>query len=312
MENCAFRQKDAPGKTPNRHVIIAHKGFKDAPGRYDGEYKSVMKIAASTYLNSAPLVFSFAQGKLRDQFTFIGDAAPARCAAMLAAGQCDVALIPVIEYQRISGIKIIPEIAVASKNQVRSVLLAARRPLEEVRVVALDSSSRTSQTLVKILFARRYGTMPQFIERTPDPEVMCENMFETGGAALVIGDPAMQLGAHAGDLGLQVYDLAEEWREMTGLPFVFAIWAVRDNAIKERPGLVHEMLAAKIEGISQIDLIASQYADQLQLPEASLRSYLRDNVNYDLDQENIAGIMKYFKLGKDEGLIPNVRELVIC
>jgi chorismate dehydratase len=271
-----------------------------------------MKIAASTYLNSAPLVYSFANGKLRNRYTFIGDAAPARCAVMLSSGLCDVALIPVIEYQRIPGIKIIPEIAVASKNKVRSVLLAARRPLVEVRTVTLDTSSRTSQTLVRILFARRYGNMPQFLECAPDPEIMCENMFENAEAALVIGDPAMQLGAHADELGLRVYDLAEEWRDMTGLPFVFALWAARDDIVNERPNLAQEMLAAKNEGTSQIDLIASQYAADLNLSEESLRSYLHDNVNYDLDQENIAGMMKYFNLAKEERLIPKVREPVLC
>lgn len=137
-------------------------------------------------------------------------------------------------------------------------------------------------------------------------------MFENGEAALVIGDPAMQLGAHADELGLRVYDLAEEWHDLTGLPFVFAFWAVRDDVVNDRPNLPYEMLAAKNEGISQIDLIASHYATELKLPEESLRSYLRDNVNYDLDQENIAGIMKYFNLVKEEGLIPKVRELELC
>src|SRR5690349_19429294 len=102
-----------------------------------------MRIAASTYLNSAPLVYSFAQGALRRDYTFLGDAAPSRCAAMLGRGECEIALIPVIEYQRISGLQIIPEVAVASKKRVRSVLLATRGPLDAVRQVTLDPSSRT-------------------------------------------------------------------------------------------------------------------------------------------------------------------------
>src|SRR5438128_2657299 len=115
--------------------------------------RSSMRIAASTYLNSAPLVYSFAQGALRRRYNFLGDAAPSRCAAMLTRGECEIALIPVIEYRRIPGLRIIPEIAVASKGRVRSVLLAARCPLEDVRHVTLDPSSRTSQALVRILFA---------------------------------------------------------------------------------------------------------------------------------------------------------------
>lgn len=268
-----------------------------------------MRIAASTYLNSAPLVYSFAQGQFRQRYTFVGDAAPSRCAAMLAAGQCDIALIPVIEYQRIPGLRLIPEIAVASKSRVRSVLLAARRPLEEACRVTLDTSSRTSQTLVKILFARRYHAQPIFSERTPDAKVECENMFESSDAALVIGDPAMRLAASADQLGVRIYDLAEEWRAMTGLPFVFAVWAVREDAAEHAPSLVQDFLAAKREGLHVLEQIAAQYARELGLPQDDLLSYLRDNVNYDLDAENVAGMRRYFELAAELNLIPEPREL---
>ncbi len=268
-----------------------------------------MRIAASTYLNSAPLVYSFAQGSLRRRFTFIGDAAPARCAAMLAAGQCEIALIPVIEYQRIPNLRIVPEVAVASKNRVRSVLIASRRPLEAVRTLALDASSRTSQALVKILFQRRHGFLPEFTERAPDAAINCENMLEGADAALVIGDPAMRLEAAAPQLGLRIYDLAEEWRAMTGLPFVFAVWAVRADMGADAPSLTRDFLAAKLEGLDHVEQIATQYAADLALPRSELLAYLRDNVNYDLDEENIAGLRLYFDLARDCGLIPQSQPL---
>ncbi|HMV48651.1 MAG TPA: menaquinone biosynthesis protein [Blastocatellia bacterium] len=268
-----------------------------------------MRIAASTYLNSAPLVHSFVQGTLRHHYEFLGNAAPSKCAAMLAAGQCEIALIPVIEYQRIPGLRLIPEIAVASKQQVRSVLLAARRPLEEAREVTLDTSSRTSQALVRILFAHRYKLQPVFRERTPDANVECENMLEGGDAALVIGDPAMRLSASAQRLGVRIYDLAEEWRTMTGLPFVFAVWAVREDACQDSPALVRDFLEAKREGQSKLEEIAAQYVSDLELPQEDLLGYLRDNVNYDLDTENIAGMRRYFDLAYELGVIPEVREL---
>ncbi len=268
-----------------------------------------MRIAASTYLNSAPLVYSFARGALRRRFTFIGDAAPARCAAMLAAGQCEVALIPVIEYQRIPDLRVIPEVAVASKNRVRSVLITSRRPLEEVRTLTLDTSSRTSQALVKILFWRRYGFLPEFTERTPDASVRCENMLEASDAALIIGDPAMRLEASARQMDLRIYDLAEEWRAMTGLPFVFAVWAVREETIAGAPSLAGEFIAAKREGIDHIGQIATHYAGELELPRDELLDYLRNNVNYDLDEENTAGMRLYFDLACECGLIPEARGL---
>lgn len=263
-----------------------------------------MRIAASTYLNSAPLVYSFSQGSLRHKYEFLGDAAPSRCAAMLAAGQCEIALIPVIEYQRIPGLQIIPDVAVASKQQVRSVLLASRHPLQEAERVVLDTSSRTSQTLVKILFERRYSSRPVFIERTPDFAADCENMLEDCDAALVIGDPAMRLAASAKQFGVRIYDLAEEWRMMTGLPFVFAVWAASPDVAKEQASIARDFLSAKSEGLARLEQIATDYSVELKLPQSDLLDYLQRNVNYCLDAENLAGLQHYFDLAAESGFIP--------
>lgn len=268
-----------------------------------------MRIAASTYLNSAPLVYSFAQGSLRDRYTFIGDAAPSRCAALLAEGQADIALIPVIEYQRIAGLKLIPNVAVASKGKVRSVLLAARGPLETVQTVTLDTASRSSQALVKILLTKRYRVQPRFVERTPDAAQRCENMLEASDAALVIGDPALRLAAMAEQLGVRIYDLAEEWRVLTGLPFVFAVWAVRADAVIEASTLVRDFQVAKLEGIGKLEELAATYAAQLQFPYEDLLSYLRENVNYDLDDENRAGMQQYFEFAYEADLLAELRPL---
>ncbi|HEY6404202.1 MAG TPA: menaquinone biosynthesis protein [Blastocatellia bacterium] len=277
-----------------------------------------MRIAASTYLNSAPLVYSFTQGFLRKKYDFIGDEAPSRCAEMLRAGQCEIALIPVIEFQRIPGLRIVPDIAVASKKRVRSVLIASRRPLEEVRTLTLDPASRTSQALVRILFQRRYGFLPESMERTTRPSVnpwnllgnLLGNLFDGADAALVIGDPAMKLAAVAPSLDLKIYDLAEEWRAMTGLPCVFAVWAAREEVCDKASGLVEDLIAAKREGIDHIDRIATQYAAELELPLSDLLDYLSDNVNYDLDEENLLGMANYFDLAREYGLVPQTRSML--
>jgi len=275
-----------------------------------------MRIAASTYLNSAPLVYSFTQGFLRKKYDFIGDEAPSRCAEMLLAGECEIALIPVIELQRIPGLRIAPEIAVASKKRVRSVLIASRRPLEEVRSLTLDPASRTSQTLVKILFLRRYGFLPECAERATGPLVEVRNLFDTADAALVIGDPAMRLEASARSLDLKIYDLAEEWRAMTGLPFVFAVWAAREDicdrapGLPSLPGLVNDLIAAKREGVDHLEQIATQYASELELPRGELLDYLSQNVNYDLDDENLRGMGAYFDLAHECGLIAQPRPML--
>lgn len=269
-----------------------------------------MRIAASTYLNSAPLVYSFVQGAMRHQYSFLGDAAPSRCAAMLAANQCEIALIPIIEYQRIPGLRIIPDIAVASKRRVRSVLLVARCPLQDVRRVTLDPSSRTSQALARILFANYYQVQPVFSQRQPNAAV---ELPEPGDAALIIGDPAMRLAASAKEQGKQpevrIYDLAEEWQMMTGLPFVFAVWAMRESLCEKEGMIARDFLAAKQEGLGMLKEIAAQYAVELKLPQDDLLSYLQSNVNYDLDQENIAGINRYFELAEQLELIPAAQPL---
>src|SRR5215475_8319265 len=280
-----------------------------------------MRIAASTYLNSAPLVYSFTQGHLHKKYDFIGDTSPSRCAEMLRSGECEIALIPVIEFQRIPGLRIVPEVAVASKNRVRSVLIASRRPLEEVRVLTLDPASRTSQALVKILFMRRYGFLPECAERSIEvsvklrslPDNPPQNLFDGADAALVIGDPAMRLAAAAPKLDLEIYDLAEEWRAMTGLPFVFAVWAASEDAcaggsgLPGMSGISDDFIAAKREGVDQIERIATQYAAELELPRSELLDYLSLNVNYDLDDENLLGMATYFELAHECGLIAQPR-----
>jgi chorismate dehydratase len=268
-----------------------------------------MRIAASTYLNSAPLVYSFTQGLFRKKYEFIGDEAPSRCAEMLLTGQCEIALIPVIETQRIPDLRIIPGVAVASKKRVRSVLIASRRPLAEVRTLTLDPSSRTSQALVKILFQRRYGFLPEITERAPGASVSHQRLLDSADAALLIGDPAMKLESSARGGGLKVYDLAEEWRAMTGAPFVFAVWAARADVCDGASGLAEDFIAAKCEGVRQIDRIAAQYSKELELPLSELLDYLSQNVNYDLDQENLAGMRLYFDLAHECGLIAQSREL---
>jgi chorismate dehydratase len=271
--------------------------------------ENLMRVAASTYLNSAPLVHSFTAGMQRQRVIFLGDTAPARCAQMLAAGQCEIALIPVIEYLRIPNLRIVPNVAVASKQRVGSVLLAARGPLENVTKVALDSSSRTSQTLVKILLAQRYHNQPRYDERTPDVAHGCANMFEGTDAALLIGDPTFALKAKAAALGLTIYDLAAEWRTLTGLPFVFAVWAVREDALEDFRRVRLDFELAKREGIERLPEIAAQYAATLQRPLRELLDYLRDNVNFDLDEENVAGLREYFRLAHDGGLVERNRVL---
>jgi chorismate dehydratase len=270
----------------------------------------MIRVAASTYLNSAPLVDSIARGRLGEKYHYVGDTAPSRCAAMLAAGVCEIALIPVIEYQRIPGLRVLPGLSVASKERVRSVLLASRSPLSEVRSVALDSRSRTSQALVRILLRHRYGVEgAEWTERTPEGPAECQKILAEYDAALVIGDPAMRLEAaiqKGEDLDWwngHLYDLATEWRAMTGHPFVFAVWAVRADRLSDPSRVLADFHQAREEGLARREEIAQEYAVSLGLPEEDLFDYLCHNVHYRLDGEDLAGLKAYYRLALTDGLI---------
>src|SRR5256886_7924119 len=143
------------------------------------------RIAASSYLNTAPLIWSFIHGSQREAVELFTDTAPARCAEMLERGEVDAALVPVIEYQRIRDIAIVPDVCVGSKTAVRSVVLVTRKNnVKKVERVALDESSRTSAELVKNIFREFLGFEPQW--KTAEPDL--KSMLTDADAALIIGD----------------------------------------------------------------------------------------------------------------------------
>jgi chorismate dehydratase len=264
-------------------------------------------IAASSYLNAAPLCYSFIYGRQRDRCSFLSDAAPARCAELLAEGRADAALIPVIEYQRIPELRVAPGACVASRRKVRSVLLASRVPIDEIRTVALDSSSRTSAALIQIILARFCGVRASYQQAQP----RLERMLESNDAALIIGDPAMLIDRSA----LHVYDLAEEWEKHTALPFVFAFWAVRADS-KTWPGSGSpdaeriDFIGAKREGRGHARELASIYAERLGLPGEDLFSYLTENISYDLDGKCLEGLTLYYRYASECGLISEPRDII--
>jgi chorismate dehydratase len=259
-------------------------------------------VAASSYLNAAPLCYSFIHGAQAERVSFLSDAAPVRCAELIVEGRADAGLIPVIEYQRIPGLKVAPGACVASKDHVLSVVLASRVPIENVGSVALDTSSRTSAALIQILLGRFYDLSPTY--RSSPPEI--DRMLRSSDAALIIGDPAMLIDRSR----LHVYDLAEEWRKHTGLPFVFAFWASRSDSTAWPGGV--DFVEAKREGIAHTDRIAEEYSERLGLPKSNLVKYLTENISYDLDEESLRGLRLYYELARDCGLIDEARELVFC
>ena len=256
-------------------------------------------IAASDYLNSAVLMEDFLTGEQRQRCRLITDAAPARCAELLRQGDVAAALIPAIEYQRIPGLLAVPGVAIGSKHTVRSVVMAAKKPLPEIRTVALDTSSRTSVSLIRILFAEFYRREVAFHPAPPD----VPHMLSEADAAVIIGDPALTFDR----TGLHIFDLAGEWRRLTGLPFVFAIWAVRESAREAVTGL--DFVAARDAGLCARPALAARYAPRLGLPVETLVTYLEENIHYGLEADDLAGLTHYWTLAARHRLIDEVRPL---
>jgi chorismate dehydratase len=221
--------------------------------------------------------------------------------------------------------------AVAAKGEVRSILVLAKKPIEQARRIALDTNSRSSVALTRILSKRFWRIDPEFIDAPPDPAAM----LATADAALVIGDPALhvrikvdELAAKAPDAkgcGCQdisagnqnqivpgvdtlfVYDVADEWRQMTGKPCVLAVWVGRRDAIT--PEIVADFLASKEYGLAHIGEIAEAAAIKLNLPARELEIYLRDNIDFSLDAANLEGLELYFREAAEAGLIPRAKPI---
>lgn len=258
------------------------------------------RLAASSYSNTAPLIWSFVHGPQQGEVELLTDTAPARCADMLAQGLVDGALVPAIEYQHLDNVLAVPGVCVGSHRQVRSVVLATRcAELKQVRSVALDTSSRTSVALIKIIFREFVGTEPEWISHRPDLPAM----LAAADAALLIGDPAMTFERS----GLQVHDLAGLWREHTGRAFVFAFWMARADAAESVAAL--DFAVARDQGLAHLDQIAEFYARTTGLPSAELVEYLTSNISFVLDEEMLAGLNLYYELAHKHGLIPRLREL---
>jgi predicted solute-binding protein len=283
-----------------------------------------LRISIVQYLNTAPLVWGFTNGPLRGKYD-LSFTVPSQCAEQLRTGQADVAIIPAIEYQRIDDLVILPDIAIASKKQVRSLLIIAKKPIDQVKSFALDGSSRSTQTLTRILCAEKWKIALQFFEAPPDLGAM----LEQADAALLIGDPALRIAVaiekdarpgtqgqavcQASTLGitsselLYVYDVVGEWRNLTGLPAVLAVWASRREIAT--PELTADFLASRDFGLSRITEICFDAARELELPQRTLESYLRHNIDYSLDEENRRGLELYFAHAAKLSLIAEAKPI---
>lgn len=257
----------------------------------------VVRLGAVSYLNTKPLVCGL---DARPDLFDVRFDVPAQCAALLHEARIDLGLIPAIEYLR-GDYRMVPGVAIGSDGPVGSVAVFTRVPIDRIRTLAMDISSRTSVALTRVLCARRWEIAPKFVPAEPDLRAM----LARADAALVIGDPALAIDVAAHDA--DKIDLGSEWQALTGLPFVYAMWCGREGVC----GVEHlaELNAARDRGVQAIDLIAQAEGGGDRARETLIAGYLRDNLKYGLGERELQGLRRFHELASEQGIAPGVRDL---
>jgi chorismate dehydratase len=238
------------------------------------------RVSAVSYLNTSPLVWGMLHGGQRDLFD-LEFRLPADCADHLASGAADIGIVPSFELTR-QDLEIIPGQGIACHGAVRSILMISRPPAAQIRTLALDSSSRTSVALARVILERRYGAVPQTVSHAPNLGAM----LRIADAALIIGDPALRIDPVS--LPWHVYDLGAEWVEMTGLPMVFAVWAGRKGTVT--PEVVAAFQESCRYGLERLEEIVVVESSARGFAPDLVRDYLRRHIVHKLGPRDYQGL----------------------
>jgi chorismate dehydratase len=258
---------------------------------------SLIRLGAVAYLNARPLVYGL---ELKSAIFSLRFDVPSKCASLLHENAIDIGMIPSVEYLRgHEAYRIVPDLAITSEGPVASVALFTRVPVTAIRTIAADTSSRTSNALVRLLCLERFGIDPEFVPMAPDAETMLERC----DAALLIGDPALFLDVET--IGVTKIDLGAEWTSMTGLPFVWAFWGGRGGVLSA--AAKDALIAARNAGVAGSDRLADEYCG----PERAAlgRAYLRDNIRYTLGEREQAGLRHFYELASQYELVEGTRPI---
>jgi len=257
-----------------------------------------IRIGAVGYLNARPLTWALDRSP---EHWHVRYDLPSVCAALLHSGETDLGLIPSIEYLQSPDYRFVPGVGIGSRGPIASVALYTRVPVQEIRSIALDTSSRTSVTLIRVLCHYRFRISPRFVSHGPDVAAMTREH----DAGLLIGDPAFD--ADHESMGLTKVDLGEEWTTMTGLPFIYAAWTGRPGVVTDAD--VRALQDAQAEGVASRLAIAEEYGCGDAARTARAAVYLRDNVKYGLDGDAAAGLQTFLDYAAELGLAPRRRPL---
>jgi chorismate dehydratase len=268
------------------------------------------RVGHIQFLNCLPLYWGLVHSGALLDLDLTKDT-PDRLSDALVAGDLDIGPISLVEYLRHADeLVLLPDIAVGSDGPVLSVVLSAAVPIPEIRSVALGSTSRTSVLLARMLLEDRWGLRPRYVTMPPDVPMM---LRETD-AAVTIGDVALR-AYHEAELGgpthrPRVVDLADAWREWTGLPMVFAVWAARRSFAQAHPGMVKEVHAAFRSSLdlalADVDTVAAQAARWEVFDPATLVRYFT-TLDFRLGERQIAGVTEFARRATARGAVPALR-----
>jgi chorismate dehydratase len=271
---------------------------------------SRLRIAAIGFLNPAPLMWDFEHPPLDAALAAryrIDRMSPSECASRLSEGQADIGLIPIAALATTHGLRILPGCTIASKDYVRSLLLVRRagQPLEALRSVAADTASRTTLAYARLLFHKWGNPDVPFIPLAANLDLM----LDRADAAIVIGDPALLALEERSNRfertgeELVYHDLAYEWRSLTGLPFVSAVWAAAPGSPLDE-SIAEDFIRSRDHGLRNLDALAAEWSARFPIPESTLRAYLTANIHYVLDEECLEGMSGFFRMAAEFGVLP--------
>jgi chorismate dehydratase len=242
-------------------------------------------VSAVSYLNTWPLVWGYLHGPQRGLFDFRFDL-PVHCAEALRDRKADVGLLPCAELDRL-GLDFLPDLGIACNGPVRSILLISRVPFGEIRTLSVDSSSRTSVALARIILEEKYDCRPIVTAHTPT----LAEMLAGNDAALVIGDPALRLDPET--LPYRTLDLGAEWVAWSGLPMVFAVWAGRKEFLT--PEVAAAFRASFEWGRDHVDEMVEHAATERGFPKQLAREYFTRYIVYPLGPKHLEGLALFRK-----------------
>jgi chorismate dehydratase len=279
-----------------------------------------LKIAAIRFLNPAPLMWDFEhepqKSRLAKRYS-IEWMMPAQCAERLALpadhpDAADIGLVPIAALATTPGLKVIPGCAIASKGKIRSLLLVRRtnQPLTDILTVAADTSSRATLAYTQVLFHLWQNPFADFYQHRPD----LDSMLAEHDAAILIGDPALfaledreQREARTGEK-LVYHDLAEEWIKLMGVPWISAVWVIRESSLQASGRTMDEIAAdftqSRDHGLADIESLVKEWSAKLPIPAETIRTYLTRNIFYKLDEECQNGLKVFYKLAARYKILP--------